>query len=434
MRPVRWDPARQGDAYAYYARLRRDQPVLRARIPTRGVGWVVSRYDDVLRVLKDTRFSNDPRNAARLPLFGFGGRFAPRLIKLVSHSMVCLDDPAHLRLRNLVSKAFTPRSVADMEPWVEGIADALLDDAARQSEVDLMAAFALPLPLKVISEMLGVPEEQRLAFHDQVAYLIEVNDQPVKRAIRWLPAMPKLLRFFEDLIDLKRNAPDDRMISRLIAVEDAGDHLSRDELIAMIFLLLFAGHETSVNLIGNGVLALLDHPEQMAMLCGRPELMDGAVEELLRYTNPVEYGTMRFATEDVTIADVAIRRGDMVLALQASANRDETAFGDPDRFDITRNDKRHLALGFGLHYCLGASLARLETRVALNALLQRFPGMRLAVPRDAIRWRHAAGLRGVQRLPVDLRPGTAQPHHPRGERTSAVAARSCPVRTHDETV
>lgn len=402
MRAVSWAPGRRSDPYAYYAHLRRHSPVIRARIPTRGTGWVVTRYRDVLQILKDPRFSADPRHSITPPLFGFGGRFAPRLIKLVGDSMICVDDPAHGRLRKLVSKAFTPRSIDEMEGWVHEIVGTMLDDAARKGSIDLVSDFALPLPLKVISEMLGIPEGQRLSFHHQIVRLIEVNDQPIKRAIRWAPAMPRLVRFFEDLIDLKRREPDDRLITRLIAAEDAGDHLSRDELVAMIFLLLFAGHETSVNLIGNGLLALIDHPDQMALLRDRPDLMDKAVEELLRYTSPVEYGTMRFAKEDVTIADVTIRKGEMVMALGASANRDETAFADADRLDVTRTDNRHLALGLGLHYCLGASLGRLETRIALNALLQRFPDLRLAVPREAIRWRQSSGLRGVVALPIDL--------------------------------
>ena len=408
LRPIRWDPASRGDAYAYYAELRRHSPVIRARIPTRGTGWVVTRYEDVLRVHRDARFSTDPRNARRAPLFGFGGPYAPKLIKLVGASMVSVDDPAHARLRRLVSKVFTPRSVADMAPWIAGMVDSLLDEASREGAVDLMGSFALPLPLRVISEMLGIPEEWRLAFHDQVVRLIEVNDRPVRRAVRWLPAMPKLLRFFEDLIDLKRRAPDDKLIARLIAVEEEGDHLSRDELIGMVFLLLFAGHETSVNLIGNGLLALLDHPAQMALLRDDPSLMDGAVEEFLRHTNPVEHGTPRFALEDVEVAGTRIRKGEMVLPLIAAANRDESVFSEPDRFDIRRTDNgRHLALGVGLHYCLGASLARLETRIALNTLLRRFPDLALAVPRDALRWRQATGLRGLVALPVRLGPDAA---------------------------
>ncbi|MGI3899429.1 MAG: cytochrome P450 family protein [Janthinobacterium lividum] len=403
MKAVRWDPASRDDAFAYYAELRRHSPVIRAEIPTRGTGWLVTRYEDVLKAHKDPRFSTDPRNAKKTPLFGFGGPYAPKLIKLVGASMVSVDDPAHARLRRLVSRVFTPRSVSDMAPWIAGMVDTLLDEAAAKPKVDLMADFALPLPLRVISEMLGIPEEWRLEFHDQVVRLIEVNDKPVRRAIRWLPAMPKLLRFFEDLIALKRREPDDKLITKLIAVEEEGDHLSRDELIGMIFLLLFAGHETSVNLIGNGLMALIDHPEQMALLRADPSLMDGAVEEFLRFTNPVEHGTPRFALEDLEIAGTRIRKGEMVILLLAAANRDEAVFTDPDRFDILRKDNgRHLALGFGLHYCLGSSLARLETRIALEGLLRRFPDLALATPRDRIQWRQATGLRGIVSMPVKL--------------------------------
>ncbi len=405
-----WNPSRQGDPFAYYARLRRHTPVIRARIPTRGTGWVVTRYDDVAQVLKDSRFSADPRYSNNPPLFGFGGRLAPKLIKLVGDSMICVDDPAHARLRKLVAKAFTPRSIEDMEAPVRAAVATLLDDLAAQAgPVDLISRFALPLPLDVISDMLGIPADWRLSFHHQIVRLIEVNDQPVKRAIRWAPAMPKLVRFFERLIELKRRAPDDRLIARLIAAEDAGDHLSRDELVAMIFLLLFAGHETSVNLIGNGVLALLDHPDQMALLRERPELMDGAVEELLRFTSPVEYGTMRFAREPVAIGGVTIAPGEMVMALHASANRDETAFAEPDRLDVTRPPGRHLAFGAGLHYCIGAALGRMETRLALQALLARFPDVRLAVPRESLRWRQSSGLRGLVALPLQLRSRSIGP-------------------------
>ena len=199
------------------------------------------------------------------------------------------------------------------------------------------------------------------------------------------------------------------MITRLLEAEDAGDHLSRDELTAMIFLLLFAGHETSVNLIGNGMLALIDHPDQMAVLRAEPDLMDGAVEELLRYTSPVEYGTMRFAKEPVTIAGVTIGTGEMVMALHASANRDEAAFPNADQLDVTRATGRHLAFGAGLHYCIGAALGRLEAKLALGALLDRFHDIRLAVPREQLRWRQSSGLRGLVALPLDLRTQRQSP-------------------------
>lgn len=364
----------------------------------------MSRYDDVALVLKDARFSSDPRFARNPPLFGFGGRLAPKLIKLVGDAMICVDDPAHARLRKLVAQAFTPRSIDEMEGSIRYLVDEKTAELARRESVDLIADFALPLALTVISDMLGIPDGWRLSFHHQIARLIEVNDQPLRRAIRWAPAMPRLVRFFERLIDVRRQEPDDRLVARLIAAEDGGDRLSRDELAAMIFLLLFAGHETSVNLIGNGMLALLDHPAQLELLRQQPELMPNAVEELLRFTTPVEYGTARYAKEAVVVGDVTVAAGDLVIALQASANRDETAFARADQLDITRASTRHLAFGAGLHYCLGAGLGRLETRIALEALLQRFPRMCLAVPRDTLKWRQATGLRGLMVLPVEVDP------------------------------
>lgn len=316
--------------------------------------------------------------------------------------MLWADGAQHARLRGLVSKIFTPRAIADMEGRIELVTHQLLDDLDRDGAVDLMSAFALPLPLAVISEMLGVPDNMRLAFHQMIMRLIEVSDRPVQRAIRWTPALPRLLRMFEAMIEMKRRSPDIGLISQLIAVEDRGDHLTGGELVGMVFLLLFAGHETSANLICSGILALLDHPDQLNALRERPDLIDSAIEELLRFTTPVEYGTMRFATQDVRLANITIRTGETVMPLASSANRDESVFDAPDRLDVTRTNNRHLALGFGTHYCLGANLGRLEARAAIGSLLQRCPDIRLAVPREDIRWRQANGLRGVTSLPVHL--------------------------------
>ncbi len=403
MKAIHWNPTKEGDCFAYYARLRRQTPVLRAHIPTRGTGWVVSRYDDVMHVLKDSRFSADPTYSKTPPLFGFGGRFAPKLIRQMGEAMISVDDPAHGRLRRLVAKAFTPRSIDEMEGWIARLVEDMLDGLERRGgTVDLMHDFAVPLPLLVISEMLGIPEKWRLSFHHRIVRLMEVSDKPVRRALRWGPGLPLLSRFFDRLIALRRHEPDGKLISRLIEANENGDHLSQDELTGMIFLLLFAGHETSVNLIGNGLLALFDHPNELARLRADPALMDRAVEEMLRFTNPVEYGTMRFAREDIEVAGTPIAKGEMIMALCASANRDETAFAEPDRLDIGRDSGRHLAFGAGLHYCLGSALGRMETRLALGALLHRFPGMRLAVPRETLRWRQASGLRGLVALPLDL--------------------------------
>ena len=403
VKAIDWDPAGQGDCFAYYARLRREAPVIRARIPTRGTGWVVTRYDDVMRVLKDPRFSADPRYSKTPPLFGFGGRFAPKLIRQMGEAMISVDNPAHGRLRRLVAKAFTPRTIDEMEPWIARVVSEMLDDLGRRGgAVDLMQDFAVPLPLLVISEMLGIPEQWRMDFHHRIVRLMEVSDKPVRRALRWGPGLPLLSRFFDRLIALRRREPDGKLISRLIQADENGDHLSHDELTGMIFLLLFAGHETSVNLIGNGLVALLDHPAELARLRADLGLMDRAVEEMLRFTNPVEYGTMRFAREDLEVAGTPIARGEMVMALCASANRDEAVFAEPDRLDIGRDTGRHLAFGAGLHYCLGSALGRMETALALSELLRRFPDVRLAVPRETLRWRQASGLRGLVALPLVL--------------------------------
>lgn len=403
MKAVLWNPAAQGDCFAYYARLRRHTPVIRARIPTRGTGWVVTRYDDVMRVLKDPRFSADPRYSKTPPLLGFGGRYAPKLIRQMGEAMISVDDPAHGRLRRLVAKAFTPRSIDDMEGWIASLVETMLDELGRrEGPVDLMRDFAVPLPLLVICEMLGIPEAWRYDFHHRIVRMMEVSDKPVRRALRWGPGLPLLSRFFDRLIALRRREPDGKLIAGLIEAVDGGDRLSHDELTGMIFLLLFAGHETSVNLIGNGLVALLDHPAELARLRAEPALMDRAVEEMLRFTNPVEYGTMRFAREDLELAGQPIGKGEMVMALCASANRDETAFPDPDRLDVGRDCARHLAFGAGLHYCLGSALGRMETRLALGALLRRFPDLRLDVPRATLRWRQASGLRGLVALPLAL--------------------------------
>ena len=213
----------------------------------------------------------------------------------------------------------------------------------------------------------------------------------------------RMMRFFQRLIALRKREPGDDLVSALVQAEAAGDRLSEDELLSMIFLLLLAGHETTVNLIGNGMAALLQHPDQTALLRAQPELIETTVEELLRFTNPVEHGTSRIAREAVEIAGVALPRGAHVLALISSANRDETVFAEPDRLDITRHPNWHIAFGFGMHYCLGAPLARLEGRIAIQSLVQRFPEMCLAVPPQRLRWRSSVAVRGLRELPVALR-------------------------------
>jgi cytochrome P450 PksS len=273
---------------------------------------------------------------------------------------------------------------------------------ARKRRVDLIADFALPLPLTVISDMMGVPARDRLNFHRWTASFLETPSNGLASMLAQLPNGIRLLRFFEGLIRARREQPQDDLVSALVAAEEAGDRLSQDELLSMIFLLLLAGHETTVNLIGNGTLALLQNPDQRQRLYANPDLIDRAVEELLRYTNPVEHGTTRFALEAVTLGGVTIPKGSRVVALLSSANRDETVFEHADQLDLGRHPNRHVAFGLGVHYCLGAPLARLEGKIAIQALVQRFPNMRLAVPPERIRWRHAMAVRGVKALPVQL--------------------------------
>jgi cytochrome P450 len=390
------------DPYPAYARLRATAPITLASAPLSGRMWLVSRYADVVAVLKDPRFvSKDRReaDAAKKPRISW----TPRLFRLLQDSMVLTDDPDHARLRGLVHLAFTPRRVELIAARVETVVAELLDAAARKGTFDLVADFALPLPLTVISEMMGIPERDRQRFHHWMAGFLEAPAGGVLALLRAVPNAFRFQHFFEALIRERRADPQDDMISALVAAEQAGQHLSEDELLSMIFLLLLAGHETTVNLIGNGMLALLENPAQYARLCADPGLSDKAVEELLRFTNPVEHGAPRFAREPMQLLGQPLARGDKVTALLSSANRDETVFERADELDITRDPNRHVAFGLGLHYCLGAPLARMEGQAAFRALAQRFPAMKLAVPRATLRWRHTAGVRGLKALPVAVK-------------------------------
>jgi cytochrome P450 PksS len=327
----------------------------------------------------------------------------PGLLATLQETMVTTDDPDHRRLRDLVHLAFSPRRVEQMTRRIEEITTGLLDRAARKGRIDLIADVALPLPLTIISEMLGVPDEEQLTFHTWSAGFLELGAGagPLKM-ITQIPNGIRLKRFFEKLIARRRTDPQDDLISALVQAEANGDCFSEREVVSMIFLLLLAGHETTVNLIGNGVLALLEHPDQMRKLREHPGLIEGAVEELLRYCNPVEHGNVRLALEDVELAGQRIPKGSIVLLLLASANRDESVFDQPDRLEIERNPNRHLGFGFGAHYCLGAQLARVEGRIAIRQLVLRFPGMRMAVPAEQLRWRNTVAVRGLERLPIDL--------------------------------
>ena len=392
-------PASRADPVAAYARIRAMGPVLRSTSMF-GESFAITRYSDVASVLRDPRAVSDRRSLGDGSKGPMERWWMPGTVKLLLNSMVMKDPPDHRRLRNLVSKAFTPAMVAGLTARVEAITSELLDAMARRPGVELVEDLALPLPLTVIAEMLGVSPEDRAAFRTLFAKLVDPDALNPVGFVRNLPRMARLNRFIRRLIALRRERPGDDLMTALVRAEEGGDRLSEDELVSMVFLLLFAGHEPTVNLIANGVQALLAHPDQLALLRERPELIDTAIEELLRFTNPVGTVSPRFAREDMEVAGVPVPRGATLMLLLASANLDEAAFPNAHRLDLTRDPNRHVSFGLGAHFCLGAPLARLEARVAIPALLRRFPRMRLAVPPSKLRLRSNIGLRGLHALPL----------------------------------
>ena len=395
-------PAFKANPYPFYARLRDEAPVWGTTLRDRRMAWLVTRYVDVARVLKDDTFVKDKANAmgpeqrAKTP-------WVPGFLKPIERNMLDLDDPDHLRLRSLVSKAFTPRVIERLRGRIEDLCEELLDamerDGEHRSRAELVADYALPLPATVIAELLGVPAEDHKKFHRWSSRLVSVSSN--RDMLRFLPAALSFMRYLRKLVERRRTDPKDDLMSALVRAEEAGDKLNEDELLAMGFLLLVAGHETTVNLIASGTLALLEHPEQMERLRHDPSLIKPAVEELLRYTSPVEMATERYAREDTEIGGTTIPRGGLVLAVLGSANRDERHFENPDALDLARDPNRHLAFGRGgVHHCLGAPLARMEGQIALTALLRRFPGVCLAMAPETLHWRRGLFLRGLERLPL----------------------------------
>ena len=383
------------DPYPTYAKLRARDPVHRSRLMN---AWVFTRYADADAILRDhRRFSSDPRKrtAAR--------RQRASLPNVEEPSMLFLDPPDHTRLRALVNKAFTPRAVAALEPRIREIMTTLLDAVDDPSAFDLMKAVAKPLPVIVIAEMLGIPPEDRAQFavwSDQRARILEPTLTPEERETAEA-AMQALDEYLRPIISERRAAPRDDIISALAQAEEEGDTLTEREVLVMLRLLLVAGNETTTNLIGNGVLALLRHPDQLAALRGDAALIPSAVEELLRFDSPVQVD-LRSALDDCDVNGFRVRRGDNVVILLGAANRDPDRFPAPDRLDVRRAEQNHLAFGRGIHHCLGAPLARLEGRVVLEALLERFRSIRLLDDRPA--FRNSVVLRGLHSLPVAAVP------------------------------
>jgi cytochrome P450 len=391
-------PKFKANPYPVYARWRAESPVCCVKLPDKRTAWLITRYEDVAAVLKDERFGKDrfktPELTAKQP-------WMPKSFQPLTRNMLDQDPPDHTRLRALVHKAFTPRLVEDMRRRVQSLTDELLDAAQRRGRMDLIRDYALPLPSTIIAEMLGVPAADRHRFHRWSTAMVS-GDASKLSLFKAMPGVLVFLRYVRKLIKKHRAEPSEDLAGALARAEEAGDQLSEDELLAMIVLLLIAGHETTVNLIGNGTLALLEHPDQMQKLQGDPALIQPAVEELLRYDGPLAMATERFAREDATVAGVKIPRDGLVFAVLASANRDERQFEKPDALDITRQNNKHVAFGLGVHYCLGAPLARLEGQIAINTLMGRAPDLRLAVPRQKLRWRGGLVLRSLKALPVEF--------------------------------
>ncbi|MEU8515368.1 cytochrome P450 [Kitasatospora sp. NPDC048722] len=379
------------DPYAGYAALRASAPVHRVVGPDGLPVWLVTRYADVRQALADPRLSLDKAHAAPGNYHGF------RLPPALDANLLNMDPPDHTRIRRLVTKAFTPGRTAALRGPIEQVAEKLLDAMAPLGRADLLAAYAAPLPITVICDLLGVPEDDRHDFRAWTDTLITPDPERPQDAKAAVGAM---LAFFTGLIGRKRTAPGDDLLSDLIAVRDAEDRLSEDELTSLAFLILFAGYENTVHLIANAVLALLTHPEQLAALRAEPALVEGAFDEFARFDGPTPVSIRRFPREDVTIGGVTVPAGETVLLAIASANRDPDQFADPDRLDLRRRESGQLSLGHGIHYCLGAPLARLETELALGALLRRFPDLALDVPVEQLRHRPALRARGLLELPV----------------------------------
>jgi cytochrome P450 len=377
------------DIDAEYARLRDQGPAVPVIMPgNRMRPWLVTRYDDVRAALADPRLFKDFRKVSRAVGNGF-----------FSTNMLNTDPPDHERLRRLVAAAFTTRRVELLRPRIEQITDDLLAAMDGRDEVDLIDAFAFPLPVTVICELLGIPVADRDKFRSWTGKVLTDTSDPLQaRAARL-----EMSAYFQDLIAARREVPADDMVTALIQARDRQDRLSEGELEAMLFLLLVAGHETTVNLIASGTLALLTHPASLARLRADPSLLPSAVEELLRFTSPVSHGTFRMTECPVVYGRVIVPEHRSVWPLISSANRDPARFACPDEVDLDRDTSGHLAFGHGIHYCLGAPLARLEAATAFGRLLARFPDLALAVPVTALRWRESSLIHGLDTLPVRLR-------------------------------
>ena len=420
------DPHFMANAYDTYANLRAKGPVSRVRFASgaeeaagddreeqrRFFGsqetFFVTHYDEVISTLLDHRFAVDPHSTMSPEQVEELEAQTPEEFRLFSRSIISLDPPDHTRLRKLVQPSFTGRGTQALRGTIQQVVDDLLDQAERDAaehgeaapdrRMDLIEAFAYPFPVTVIGDMLGIPREDRETIRGWTENLLRVDRGRVDEEVR--AGLREFIDYLRDLFQRKRRSPTEDMISRLVHAEEDGDILDDDEVLATVFLMFLAGHVTTVNLVGNGVVALLTHPDQLAKLKADPELAKGMVEETLRYWGPVDFIGRRIAKEDVELSGTVIPTGEQATVSLASANRDPERFANPDVYDITRADaNRHVAFGKGIHVCLGAPLARVEGQVAFSTLFRQFPELRLALPAEEVQW-GSSFLRGFACLPV----------------------------------
>jgi cytochrome P450 len=401
-----WEPRYTEDPYPFFARLREQAPT---QVVLDGLtAWLVTRYDDIRAGLSDPRLSNDPAlaDAATRAVPWQGGALA-------THHMGRMDPPGHTRLRGLVARAFTPRRIEALRPWIQQVTDDLVAAIQPRGRADVVAELAQPLPLTVISELFGVPTAERQDFGVWTHVFFGFDEGDAARIVEargWIAA------YLTQLIEHRRREragsladPEaGTLLDGLIAARHEGEQINDDELLAMSFLLLVAGYDTTVNLIASGVLNLLRNPDQCAALRADPALIRPAIEELLRHESPVKITPFaRFTTAEVTLGGVVIPAHQTVLFAFGAGNRDPAHFPDPDRLDLSRSERAHLSFGHGIHFCLGAPLARLEAEIAFAALLAGCPDLALAVEPAALEWRHSRVMRGLRRLPVTFTPRAA---------------------------
>ena len=403
--PVQADPflsVQDGDRLEAYTALTTAGPVHRVRFPNGRHGWLITGYEVAKKALTDPRLSK--RRTDDAPAQDF---LPPRVAAAINYHLLNLDPPDHTRLRRLLTAAFTRRRSEALAPRIQVLTDELLDRLEQRltstdGPVDLVSEFAYPLPLTVICELLGIPEADRGDFRAWTGPLVNITAAGFEDSAR---AATSMVDYILELLERKRQDPGDDLLSALIAVRDEGDRLSENELTSMVYLLLIAGHETTVSLITNGVRALIDHPDQWARLRAEPEQVPGAVEELLRYDGPLQSALPMIATEPMEIAGAQVAAGDPVVISLLAANRDPARLPEADQLDVTRPEMSHLAFGYGIHRCVGAPLAQVEGRIALGGLIGRFTGLELAVPAADLSRTPGLLMNGLAALPVRLSAG-----------------------------